>query len=40
VTEFGVAQLRYAPLAARAEALIAVAAPQFRDELRAAFKAL
>lgn len=40
VTEYGIAQLRYAPLAARAEALIAVAAPQFRDGLREAFDAL
>jgi 4-hydroxybutyrate CoA-transferase len=35
VTEFGVAQLRDAPLRERAEALITIAAPQFRDELRA-----
>jgi 4-hydroxybutyrate CoA-transferase len=35
VTEFGVARLRDAPLRERAEALIAIAAPQFRDELRA-----
>lgn len=35
VTEFGVARLRNAPLRERAEALIAIAAPQFRDELRA-----
>ncbi len=34
VTEYGVAKLRDLPLAARAEALIAIAAPQFRDELR------
>jgi 4-hydroxybutyrate CoA-transferase len=34
VTEYGVARLRDAPVRARAEALIAVAAPQFRDELR------
>jgi 4-hydroxybutyrate CoA-transferase len=33
VTEFGVAELRYKPIDARAEALIAVAAPQFRDQL-------
>jgi 4-hydroxybutyrate CoA-transferase len=35
VTEFGVARLRDAPLRERAEALIAIAAPRFRDELRA-----
>jgi 4-hydroxybutyrate CoA-transferase len=34
VTEHGVARLRDAPLHERAEALIAIAAPQFRDELR------
>ena len=34
VTEYGVAELRDLPLKARAEALIAVAAPEFRDELR------
>ena len=34
VTEYGVARLRNLPLEARAEALIAIAAPQFRDELR------
>ena len=34
VTEYGVAELRDLPLAARAEALIAVAAPEFREELR------
>ena len=34
VTEYGVAKLRDLPLAARANALIAVAAPEFRDELR------
>ena len=33
VTEYGVAQLRDLPLAARAEALIAIAAPRFRNEL-------
>lgn len=35
VTEYGVARLRDAPLDARAAALIEIAAPQFRDELRA-----
>jgi 4-hydroxybutyrate CoA-transferase len=39
VTEFGVARLRDAPLRERAEALIAIAAPQFRDELRDAHAA-
>jgi 4-hydroxybutyrate CoA-transferase len=34
VTEYGVARLRDAPVRARAEALIEIAAPQFRDELR------
>lgn len=38
VTEYGVARLRDAPLRARAEALIEIAAPQFRDELRAAIR--
>jgi 4-hydroxybutyrate CoA-transferase len=33
VTEFGIADLRYTSTRARAEALIAIAAPQFRDEL-------
>jgi len=36
VTEFGVARLRHLPNRARAEALIEIAAPQFRDELREA----
>ncbi len=35
VTEFGVARLRDASLRERAEALIAIAAPAFRDDLRA-----
>jgi 4-hydroxybutyrate CoA-transferase len=35
VTEYGVAQIRDLPNQARAEALINIAAPQFRDELRA-----
>ena len=34
VTEYGTAHLRDLPLAARAEALIAIAAPEFREELR------
>jgi 4-hydroxybutyrate CoA-transferase len=34
VTEYGVARLRDAPARARAAALVAIAAPQFRDELR------
>lgn len=40
VTEYGVADVRHAPLRARAEALINVAAPAFRDELRAAVRGL
>jgi 4-hydroxybutyrate CoA-transferase len=36
VTEHGIARLREAPLRERAEALIGIAAPEFRDELRAA----
>jgi 4-hydroxybutyrate CoA-transferase len=40
VTEYGVADLRSAPIDARAEALIAIAAPAFRDELRAEWKRL
>ena len=36
VTEFGVAALKDAPLAVRAERLIAIAHPDFRDELRSA----
>ena len=35
VTEYGVAQVKDLPNQARAEALINIAAPQFRDELRA-----
>ncbi|MCW5699041.1 MAG: 4-hydroxybutyrate coenzyme A transferase [Rhodospirillales bacterium] len=38
ITEHGVADLRGRSLDARAEALIAVAAPQFRTELRAAWR--
>jgi 4-hydroxybutyrate CoA-transferase len=34
VTEYGVARLRDAPLLQRAQALIGIAAPQFRDQLR------
>ena len=34
VTEYGVAQIKNLPNPARAEALINIAAPQFRDELR------
>jgi itaconate CoA-transferase len=34
VTEFGVAQLQNLPNRQRAAALIDIAAPQFRDELR------
>lgn len=36
VTEHGIARLREAPLRERAEALIGIAAPEFRDQLRAA----
>ncbi len=35
VTEFGIADIRNEPLAARAEKLVAIAHPDFRDELRA-----
>jgi acyl-CoA hydrolase len=38
VTEFGIAKLRGKPLSDRVKALIAIAAPQFRDELTAAAK--
>ncbi len=38
VTEHGIADLRDKPVDARAEALIAVAAPAFRDELAAAWR--
>ena len=34
VTEYGVAELKHASTVARAEALIDIAAPSFRDELR------
>ncbi len=34
VTEYGVARLREKPLAARAEELISIAAPEFREQLR------
>jgi len=34
VTEYGVRRVRFLPLRARAEALIEIAAPQFRDQLR------
>ena len=34
VTEYGVAQIKDLPNAARAEAMIEIAAPQFRDQLR------
>jgi 4-hydroxybutyrate CoA-transferase len=40
ITEFGAARLRHLPVAARAEALIAIAAPDFRDELRERWRAL
>lgn len=38
VTEYGVAELKGHSVDARAEALIEIAAPQFRDELRAAWR--
>jgi acyl-CoA hydrolase len=38
VTEFGAADLRHATLQQRAERLIAIAAPAFRDTLRAAWR--
>lgn len=38
VTEYGVAQVRGQSLVAAAEAIIAIAAPQFRDSLRDAWK--
>ncbi|MGA2936817.1 MAG: acetyl-CoA hydrolase/transferase C-terminal domain-containing protein [Syntrophobacteraceae bacterium] len=40
VTEYGVAFLRGKNIRRRAEALIAVAAPQFRDQLQEEFRAL
>lgn len=40
VTEFGVAELRDRSIAERARALVAIAAPEFRDELTAAGRAL
>ena len=40
VTEHGVAELRGRTIRQRAEALIAIAAPRFRDELRAAARKL
>jgi acyl-CoA hydrolase len=39
VTEFGVAELHGRGIAERARALIAIAAPQFRDELVAQARA-
>ncbi|MGZ8410948.1 MAG: acetyl-CoA hydrolase/transferase family protein [Hyphomicrobium sp.] len=38
VSEHGIADLRYASVDARAEALIAIAAPQFRSDLHAAWR--
>jgi len=40
VTEFGSADLRDLPIEKRAEALIAIAAPQFRDHLKAEWTAM
>jgi acyl-CoA hydrolase len=38
VTEYGIADLRYSGIDGRAEALIAIAAPQFRHDLHAAWR--
>ena len=40
VTEYGVADLKSAPIGARAAALIGIAAPAFRDALRADWERL
>jgi 4-hydroxybutyrate CoA-transferase len=40
VTEYGVADLRSAPVHARAEAMVGIAAPNFRDELRGQWERL
>jgi len=34
VTEYGARRVRHLPTAARAQALIEIAAPEFRDQLR------
>ncbi|MGK2914152.1 MAG: acetyl-CoA hydrolase/transferase family protein [Porticoccaceae bacterium] len=39
VTEFGIVRVRHLSVEARAQALIDIAAPQYRDELRAAWRA-
>ena len=39
-TEYGIQRIRYLSVSARAEALIEIAAPQFRDRLRADWQAL
>lgn len=38
ITEFGIAQMRGKSLRERAKALIAIAHPDFRDELRSEYK--
>ena len=38
VTEYGARRIRYLPLHARAEALIELAAPKFRDELKVSWR--
>jgi len=40
VTEFGVADLRYLPSRSRGDALIEVADPRFRDDLRDRWRAI
>ena len=40
VTEFGARRIRHLPTSARAEALIEIAAPEFRDQLREEWKEL
>jgi len=40
VTEFGARRIRHLPIRARAEALIEIAHPQFRDELRDRWRAM
>ncbi len=40
VTEYGAQRIKYLPVQARAEALIQLAAPDFRDQLRDAWEAL
>ena len=40
VTEFGARRIKYLPVQARAQALIELAAPEFRDQLREAWRNL